>query len=228
MTDEPVQNLAPKAMETHERSEEKTMTVSEEEDSMERKLRLKEAELRALQVEHEEYVASSCEIERELEAEVDRLEDLRLKLLEQVRKATEDQTNARATVESVNKELSKLQSIVSELTLANTTLKNDVQRLEQRNDDLERREREMQATIDDLEHQLDVSVEQGVFLRQENDDLLMRLRESFGGGPATVNPLPMDSKLKYGTDKTVNSPPTSPISKQSARSTSCGPECSLM
>ncbi|KAF0683392.1 Aste57867_24516 [Aphanomyces stellatus] len=215
-------------------------------DLPDKRLREKTLELEALQKEHDEYVRSSCEIEHELEAEVIRLEDIRAKLEEQVRRASDDQLAARASSDAASKELSKLHSIVSELMQANTGFKSDVQRLEQRNDDLERRERELQASIDDLEHQLDTSEEANVFLRQELDDLMGRLHadvENARAGmatrvPAAVNPLSAHAQFKYGGG--VKSPPLSPgcgSDKPTMQRPSfyasrvangCGPNCKLM
>ncbi|ETV96316.1 hypothetical protein H310_10481 [Aphanomyces invadans] len=208
-------------------------------------VRQREADLRALQQEHDDYVASSCDIERELEAEVLRLESMNTKLVEQIRRGTLDVEAARAVADSASKDLSKLHIVVAELMKANAELKSDVQRLEQRNDDLERRERELQASIEDLEHHLDVSVEQAVFLRQENDELIVRLREDpsrglvvVTGSGASVNPLSTDVQLKYGTDaikSSAASPPMSPPSRQRSSlyvttptASTCGPHCSVM
>ncbi|RHY07621.1 hypothetical protein DYB37_006871 [Aphanomyces astaci] len=216
-------------------------------ETLTRQLEQRDLDLHILQKEHDDYVASSCEIERELEAEVSRLEKINSKLVDQLRRVSDDVDTVRAASDAAGKELSKLHSVIADVTKANAALKVDVQRLEQRNDDLERRERELHASIDDLEHQLDVSMEQAVFLRQENDEIIARVRDDHGGAGtlgggtgASVNPLSMESQVKYGTDATkssATSPPMSPKHSSSRQrsamyvttaTATCGPSCAIM
>ncbi|RHZ06033.1 hypothetical protein DYB26_010290 [Aphanomyces astaci] len=216
-------------------------------ETLTRQLEQRDLDLYMLQKEHDDYVASSCEIERELEAEVSRLEKINSKLVDQLRRVSDDVDTVRAASDAAGKELSKLHSVIADVTKANAALKVDVQRLEQRNDDLERRERELHASIDDLEHQLDVSMEQAVFLRQENDEIIARVRDDHGGAAtlgggtgASVNPLSMESQVKYGTDATkssATSPPMSPKHSSTRQrsamyvttaTATCGPSCAIM
>jgi len=56
-------------------------------------------------------------------------------------------------------------------------LANDRQRLEQANDDLERREREMSATIHDLRDKVDFGTEKGVIVSLELEELRVSTQE---------------------------------------------------
>ncbi|EQC32433.1 hypothetical protein SDRG_10172 [Saprolegnia diclina VS20] len=203
--------------------------------ALEAALRDKEHELLVLQRSHDEYVHSSCEIEHELELEVQRLEGARAKADEQLEKALDDARSAQQAVLTANKEVVQLQRVVEELTKTTSTLKTQVQVLEQHNDDLERRERELQASVEDLEARLDDSMEQYVFLQQERDDLRKQsdFRPPSKLAPVTVNmdlAKPAIPIAFHAIESPV--PPTRRVSMPArvyiSAKNSCGPVCAIM
>ncbi|GLE04428.1 hypothetical protein PINS_up013370 [Pythium insidiosum] len=154
-------------------------------------LSAKHQELQQLQRTHDEFVRSSGEYEKELEAEVERLERRAQQLQSQLQ--TQDDAHARLelTLQSTQRELAASQAAETELRSQLQQLKRTIQRLEQTNDELETAQRVAQASLEELQHRLDVVTEENVFLQQERDASSSgRSSRSHSGGDPTVTPLP--------------------------------------
>ncbi|OQR99798.1 hypothetical protein ACHHYP_04428 [Achlya hypogyna] len=202
--------------------------------ALEAALREKESELRMLQRDHDDYVASSVEVEHELEVEVHRLEAAKRKNDELLLKAQDDVRTAQLALAAATKEVLHLQRVVDELTRTNSALKTHVRELEQTNDDLERRERELQASVEDLSTRLDDTVEQNVFLQQECDDLL-KLSACRPASPPSLVSSPTKSTRPFAVTYRVMESPVAPKRRNTlpahayvSAQNSCGPTCAIM
>ncbi|TMW65846.1 hypothetical protein Poli38472_003611 [Pythium oligandrum] len=149
--------------------------------SMEKLLELlatKENELQQLQKTHDEYVKSSCEYEKELEAEVERYEaktrhlEQQLHSMEEVKQQLHNQlAHAHYDIVTDKRREDALEAQMDEM-------KWKIQRLEQTNDELETATRVAQATIEELQYKVERLTEENVFLLQEREDYGVSSRRS--------------------------------------------------
>ncbi|DBA03344.1 TPA: hypothetical protein N0F65_004621 [Lagenidium giganteum] len=162
-------------------------------------LQRKESELRMLQRTHDEFVKSSGEYEKELELEVDRYEKQTRELQQTVSALEQVKLQLQQAVNGLKHETEHIRERESAVRTQLEEMKWKVQALEQANDELETAQRIAQATIDELQHKLDCTVEQNVFLQHEKEEAI-KLVASFR--VAEVHPV--SSKLrKASSDGTV-------------------------
>ncbi|KAL6058088.1 hypothetical protein QOT17_015067 [Balamuthia mandrillaris] len=163
-------------------------SIQEEVEYWKRKARERREELEELEAAYNEFRDSSMALEEEMEAELQRAE----KQLQEVTRAysllktqTEEdmikhQRNTAEAADTIEKMRVELETLKKE----KVDLLQQRRRLEQDNDDLERREREATATNTDITMKLDQAIEETAWLRSEyeervskDEELIQRLRE---------------------------------------------------
>jgi len=139
------------------------------------------------QTEFQEFQESSRELELEYETQIQQLEKKNASSLLQIDQLQEENDQLRSRYNSyandTQHKLNEYQQQISELTSLNDRLTTYIRELEQNNDDLERAQRALAASLEDFEAQLNQQIERNVLLenevseKEELEVIVQRLKE---------------------------------------------------
>jgi len=154
----------------------------EELDYLRTKVQEKEKELQDLEETFNDFQQSSKELESEMERELTtnekKLKDMS-SLYHRLKSEHDEMIEkSRRIAEDSGKMIHNLQDETESLKKATKDLRREKQRLEQENDQLERRVREAEASLHDLTEKMNKTLEENSFLQTELEDSKNRSQES--------------------------------------------------
>lgn len=168
----------------------------------------KEKELKDLEVSFDDFQQSSKELETEMERELTanekKLKDL-TSLYHRL-KSEHDETieKSRRIAEDSGKMIHNLQDEAEVLKKSSKDLRREKQRLEQDNDELERRVREAEASLQDLTEKMNKTLEENSYLQTELEETKNRSQETIQRMKDEIRDLKLELELLQETESSGN------------------------
>jgi len=160
----------------------KFSSPQEEAEYWRRKYEDKDKELEELEETFTDFQQSSKELESELERELQttekKLKDINSQYHRLKGEQEEMSEKSRRSADDAGKKIHNLQDDLEAVRKSNKEFRRDKQRLEQENDELERRVRVAEASLHDLSEKLNKTLEENAWLQTELEDRTNRSQET--------------------------------------------------